>query len=121
MQTPRLLCADFPVQTLSVPGMKIVIYFCRALEFVGLGHFSWLLYYLLSFNLDSSINDQLGIRKAHSDDSSSSSDDSSSDDEKLTITKGEWRRMEDRLESQEQKLDLLLRNFESMKKESAPV
>jgi hypothetical protein len=85
-----------------------VIYLCRAVEFIGLGHFSWLLYYLFSFNLDSSVNDLLG---------NPNQSDNNSDDinQPKAVTKAEWKQLEQKLETQDQKLDLLINAVEALK------
>lgn len=62
------MCADFPIQILNLPGLKFVVYICRAVEFIGIGHFTWILYYLFSFNLDAKVTLSLNSKEIGLDD-----------------------------------------------------
>ena len=108
LQTPRLLCADFPVQVLNIPGMSIVIGVCRAVEFIGIGHFAWILFYLYSFSLDSSVTDKLGIRTKKSEEILPQDA-----EEKIEITRSEWNALNEKVALNEEKINRLLSSVDA--------
>ena len=88
--------------------MSIVIGVCRAVEFIGIGHFAWILFYLYSFSLDSSVTDKLGIRTKKSEEILPQEA-----EEKIEITRSEWNELQDRIALHEEKINRLLDYLDS--------
>lgn len=107
--TPRLLCTDYPVQTLNVPGFPIVIYICRAVAFLGIGHFSWILYYLYTFNLDTTITDKMGLKKR---DAREGSDEELAEMQNANISRADWTAMNERVELLQTQLQKVLERLD---------
>lgn len=91
--TPLLLANYFPIQTLSLPGLTVLIYVCRFLEFIGLGHFSWILYNIFSSTLDSHVTEILKSNQHKHEEAESE-----------TISRDEFKRLTELVRAQEERL-----------------
>lgn len=97
-----MLCADFPVQTLSLPGLAVLVYVCRAVEFIGIGHFTWILYYVFSFNLDTKVTNVLNSQLKLVD------------EDLNLVSRDEFSRLSELVRSQEERLKELQAKFEEL-------